>query len=625
MKVVVIGGGHAGIEAACAAARMGAEAVLLTMHLETIAQMSCNPSIGGIAKGHLVREIDALGGVMARAADATGIHFKVLNRSKGPAVRATRTQNDKAAYRLHLKDFVENVPGLSVFQGMAVGIVVRNGRACGVRLAEGEVLEADAVVICSGTFLGGRIFIGSASYAAGRANEPPSLELAENIRQLGFATLRLKTGTPMRLHADSIDWAKFSAQPGDEPPLPFSMYTRRPVQNRVLCFLGHTTPEVGRIVREHLHLSPLYSGKILGIGPRYCPSIEDKIVRFPGRERHHIYLEPEGLRNKEIYVNGLSSSLPIEVQKLILKAIPGLERAHMMRPAYAIEYDAIQPTQLLPSLESRSLANLFFAGQVNGTSGYEEAAGQGLMAGINAVLKARGEPPFVLERQEAYIGVMIDDIVQRGVDEPYRLFTARAEYRLQLREDNVFERLGDHALRLGLVSRADYGRQMRRLAGRRRRDSRAGRGQGALRRQERNAFPDTEKAGDDVRRPGRIAGPAIGEKAQLCRRLVRRGLRQVRGLRRHPAKRSVQDEKAGRHRHPARPGLRRCRRPVKRGAAEAGQGAAGHPARSGRHPGHDAGGHQRHQHPPGAEARPLAVRCRFRRPRRSRTRTPRPR
>jgi tRNA uridine 5-carboxymethylaminomethyl modification enzyme len=468
MKVVVIGGGHAGIEAACAAARMGADAVLLTMHLETVAQMSCNPSIGGIAKGHLVREIDALGGAMARAADATGIHFKVLNRSKGPAVRATRTQNDKAAYRLHLKDFLENVPRLAVYQGLAAGIVVRHGRACGVRLAEGGTLDADAVVICSGTFLGGRIFIGSASYAAGRANEPPALELAADIRALGFQVLRLKTGTPMRLHADSIDWTKFAPQPGDEPPQPFSMYTRRPVRNRALCYLGHTSPEVGRVVREHLHLSPLYSGKIQGIGPRYCPSVEDKVVRFPGRERHHIYLEPEGLRNKEIYVNGLSSSLPVEVQKMILRAIPGLDKAVMMRPAYAIEYDAIQPTQLLPSLESRSVASLFFAGQVNGTSGYEEAAGQGLMAGVNAVLKARGEAPFVLERQEAYIGVMVDDIVQRGVDEPYRLFTARAEYRLQLREDNVFERLGDHALRLGLVSRPDYEREMRKLERRRR-------------------------------------------------------------------------------------------------------------------------------------------------------------
>ncbi|MDD8014030.1 MAG: FAD-dependent oxidoreductase, partial [Acidobacteriota bacterium] len=279
--------------------------------------------------------------------------------------------------------------------------------------------------------------------------------------------LRLKTGTPMRLHADSIDWAKFAPQPGDEPPLPFSMYTRRPVRNRVQCYLGHTTPEVGRIVRDHLHLSPLYSGKIQGIGPRYCPSIEDKIVKFPGREQHHIYLEPEGLRNKEIYVNGLSSSLPVNVQKLILRAIPGLDQARMMRPAYAIEYDAIQPTQLHPSLESRQVGNLFFAGQVNGTSGYEEAAGQGLLAGVNAVLKARGEAPFVLERQEAYIGVMVDDIVRCGIDEPYRLFTARAEYRLQLREDNVFERLGGHALRLGLVARADYDRQMRKLAKRR--------------------------------------------------------------------------------------------------------------------------------------------------------------
>ena len=468
MKVIVVGGGHAAIEAACAAARMGADAILLTMHLETVAQMSCNPSIGGIAKGHLVREIDALGGVMARAADATGIHFKVLNRSKGPAVRATRSQNDKAAYRLFMKDFLENLPRLSLYQGLAAGIAVRNGRACGVRLEEGETLDADAVIVCSGTFLGGRIFIGSASYAAGRANEPPSRQLAKEIRGLGFEALRLKTGTPMRLHADSIDWSRFAPQPGDEPPPRFSMHTRRPLRNRVQCFLGRTPAEVGRIVRDHLHLSPLYSGTIQGIGPRYCPSIEDKIVKFPERQQHHFYLEPEGLRNKEIYVNGLSSSLPIEVQRLILAAIPGLDRARMMRPAYAIEYDAIQPTQLQASLESRLVANLFFAGQVNGTSGYEEAAGQGLMAGINAVLKIKGEAPFVLERQEAYIGVMVDDIVQRGVDEPYRLFTARAEYRLQLREDNAFERLGGHALRLGLVSRTDHDRQMRQLEKRRR-------------------------------------------------------------------------------------------------------------------------------------------------------------
>ena len=330
MKVIVVGAGHAGIEAAYAAAKMGADTILLTMHLETVAQMSCNPSIGGIAKGHLVREIDAMGGVMARAADATGIHFKVLNRSKGPAVRATRTQNDKIAYRNHLKNFLENVPRLNVYQAMATAIVVRNGRVCGVRLAEGEVLDADA--------RGGlhRDLPGRAHLHRRPPPMPPAVptsrrrcELADDIRGLGFTVLRLKTGTPMRLHADSIDWERFTPQPGDEPPQPFSMYTRARVKNRVRCFLGYTTPEVARVVRDHLHLSPLYSGKIQGIGPRYCPSIEDKIVKFPGRERHHFYLEPEGLRNKEIYVNGLSSSLPVDVQRMILRGHPrpGTRRA----------------------------------------------------------------------------------------------------------------------------------------------------------------------------------------------------------------------------------------------------------------------------------------------------------
>jgi tRNA uridine 5-carboxymethylaminomethyl modification enzyme len=472
MKIIVIGAGHAGIEAAYAAARMGAETTLLTIHLETLAQMSCNPSIGGIAKGHLVKEIDVLGGIMPRAADATGIHFKVLNRSKGPAVRATRTQNDKIAYRNYLKSFLETVPRLRIYQAIANEIVVANGRACGVRLMEGEVLAADAVIVSAGTFLDGLIYIGAATYAAGRANEPPARLLAENIVALGFHTLRLKTGTPMRLHADSIDWENFVPQPGDEPPLPFSMFTKGKVRNRILCHLGYTTPAVGKIVRDHLHLSPLYSGKIQGIGPRYCPSIEDKVVKFSGKERHHFYLEPEGLRNKEVYVNGLSSSLPVEVQRKILRAIPGLDQAQMMRPAYAIEYDAIQPTQLRANLEARHVENLFFAGQVNGTSGYEEAAAQGLMAGINAVLKVRGEAPFVLNRDEAYIGVMVDDIVRNGVDEPYRLFTARAEYRLQLREDNVFERLGGHAARLGLITRAVFDRETRKLERRRRMISR---------------------------------------------------------------------------------------------------------------------------------------------------------
>jgi tRNA uridine 5-carboxymethylaminomethyl modification enzyme len=468
MKIIVIGAGHAGIEAAYAAARMGAETTLLTIHLETLAQMSCNPSIGGIAKGHLVKEIDVLGGIMPRAADATGIHFKVLNRSKGPAVRATRTQNDKIAYRNYLKSFLETVPHLRIYQGIASEIVIAGGRACGVRLMEGETLAADAVIVSAGTFLAGRIYIGAATYAAGRANEPPAQLLAENIAALGFKILRLKTGTPMRLHADSINWEKFIPQPGDEPPLPFSMFTKGKVKNRILCHLGYTTPAVGKIVRDHLHLSPLYSGKIQGIGPRYCPSLEDKIVKFADKERHHFYLEPEGLRNKEIYVNGMSSSLPVEVQKKILRAIPGLDNAQMMRPAYAIEYDAIQPTQLRTNLETREIENLFFAGQVNGTSGYEEAAAQGLVAGINAVLKIRGEAPFVLNRDEAYIGVMVDDIVSNGVDEPYRLFTARAEYRLQLREDNVFERLGGHALQLGLISQVDFNRETGKLKRRRR-------------------------------------------------------------------------------------------------------------------------------------------------------------
>jgi tRNA uridine 5-carboxymethylaminomethyl modification enzyme len=468
MKIIVIGAGHAGIEAAYAAARMGAETILLTIHLETLAQMSCNPSIGGIAKGHLVKEIDALGGVMPRAADVTGLHFKVLNRSKGPAVRATRTQNDKIAYRNYLKSFLETVPNLKIYQAIANEIAVANGRVCGVRLMEGETLAADAVIVSAGTFLAGRIFIGAASYAAGRANEPPAQFLAENIAALGFKILRLKTGTPMRLHADTIDWQKFIPQRGDDPPLPFSMFTKGKVKNRVLCHLGYTNPEVAAIIRDNLHLSPLYSGKIQGIGPRYCPSIEDKIVKFADKERHHFYLEPEGLCNKEIYVNGMSSSLPVEVQKKILRAIPGLDKAQMMRPAYAIEYDAIQPTQLRANLEAREIENLFFAGQVNGTSGYEEAAAQGLMAGINAVLKVRGEAPFVLNRDEAYIGVMVDDIVHNGVDEPYRLFTARAEYRLQLREDNVFERLGGHALRLGLISQAVYNRETSKLERRQR-------------------------------------------------------------------------------------------------------------------------------------------------------------
>jgi tRNA uridine 5-carboxymethylaminomethyl modification enzyme len=456
--VVVIGAGHAGCEAAAAAARLGAQTALVTLNLDLIGQMSCNPAIGGIAKGHLVREIDALGGIMGRIIDRTGIQFRLLNRSRGPAVQSPRAQADRALYRLEMRRTLEAIPNLHLRQGLAVDLITREGRICGIELQDTRRLHAKSVVVATGKFLNGLIYTGCRSYTAGRAGEPASIELAESLRGLGFPIGRLKTGTPPRLDGRTIDWDAFEPQPADDRPVPFSFATEQIEQPQITCYIGYTTDTVHNAIRQNIHESPLYSGKIKGIGPRYCPSIEDKVVKFADKNRHQLFLEPEGHNTNEVYLNGFSTSLPANLQQELVRMIPGLERAQIIRPGYAIEYDFIDPRELTPHLETVRIKGLFHTGQINGTTGYEEAGCQGLLAGINAALLAQGREVLHLNREESYIGVLIDDLIKQGVDEPYRIFTSRAEFRLALRHDNADARLSPFGRKIGLVGDSDWER-----------------------------------------------------------------------------------------------------------------------------------------------------------------------